>query len=79
MANNYARKSLVLINVETGERKNMESINAAARFLGSIFRNVQNAALYNGVVKGWRIYEDAKTIKAHIAALQEQLKVVEGK
>lgn len=77
MANKYVHKAIVAINEETGERKEFSSINSAARELKATFGNVQRAAVYNGSVKGWRIYEDAKTIKAHIAALQEQLKVVE--
>lgn len=71
-------KAIVLINEETGERIDLKSINAAAKYLHQTFLAVQRAALYNGTVGGWRVYEDADTIREHIAELERQLKVVEG-
>lgn len=73
------KKSIVLINEATGERKELGSINAAARFLGTTFFAVQRAAMYNGTWDGWRVYDNPDTIRMRIAALEEQLKVVEGK
>lgn len=72
------RKSLVLINEETGERKDFTSITAAATFLKTTFSNVQRAAIYNGTWKGWKVYESPESIKRHIIELEEQLKVLEG-
>lgn len=74
----YKKRAIVLINEESGERKDFNSINGAAKFLGATFGNVQTAAIYNGTWKGWRVYESADTIRQHIKELQEQLKVVEG-
>lgn len=74
----YTKKSIILINLETGERKDFSSINGAAKFLGCVFRNVQNAALYNGNIKGWKVYEAPETIRKHIEDLEGQLKVLEG-
>lgn len=71
-------RSVVLINEETWERKDFSSIYAAARFLGAQFSQIQRAALYNGVVYGWRVYESAESIRQHIRELQEQLAIVEG-
>lgn len=71
------RKGIVIINVETGERKDFDSINAAARFLGATFCNIQKAGIYNGVCKGWKVYESADTIRQHIKDLEAQLKIVE--
>lgn len=75
----YSRKGIVAINEETGERKDFSSINAAARELSSTFRNIQVAAIYNGNVKGWKIYESAESIKQHIKDLEKQLEIVNNK
>lgn len=71
-------RSIVLINEETKERKDFSSIYAAARFLGGQFMQIQRAALYNGAVYGWRVYESAESIRQHIRELKEQLAIVEG-
>lgn len=71
-------RAIVLINEETKERKDFSSIYAAARFLGVQFMQIQRAALYNGVVYGWRVYESAESIRQHIRELKEQLAIVEG-
>lgn len=72
------RKQIILINEASGERKDFKSINAAARFLYCTFMNVQSAALYNGTLKGWRVYESPETIRKHIKDLEEQLKTLES-
>lgn len=72
----YSRKGIIAINEETGERKDFPSINAAARELESTFKNIQTAAIYNGYVKGWRVYESADTIRLHIKDLERQLEIV---
>ena len=76
MENN--KRAIILINEETGERKECASINAASRFLSSTFFNVQKAAVYNGVCKGWRVYESPESIRQHIKDYQAQLKILEG-
>lgn len=68
------RKGVILINLETGERKDFPSINGAARFLGVVFHQIQTAALYNGNVKGWKVYESPETVRKHIKDLERQLK-----
>ena len=73
----YIKRKIILINEQTGERKDFASINAAARFLDSTFANVQMQAVRNSTLRGWRVYEDAETIRQHIKALKEQLKIVE--
>ena len=74
----YKKRKIILINEETGERKNFDSLNGAARFLNATFGNVQTAALYNGTSKGWRVYESPESIRQHIKDLEAQLKVLEG-
>lgn len=74
----YIKREIILINEETNERINFKSLNAAARFLGATFSNVQTAAVYNGIVKGWRVYESPETIRKHIKVLQYQLEYLEG-
>ena len=78
MANKNNKRVIILINEETGERKDCASINAAARFLSATFGNVQTAAVYNGVCKGWRVYESPESIRQHIKDYQAQLKILEG-
>lgn len=70
-------RAIVLVNEETGERKDFKSVNAAALFLGTVFANVQKSAMTNGTLRGWRVYEDADTIRRHIEELKKQLKIVE--
>lgn len=72
----YKKKAIVLINEETGERQDFDSINAAAVFVGVNFSNLQRAAVYNGVLKGWRVYESPETIRTHIRDLEEQLRIL---
>ena len=74
----YNQRAIVLINDETGERRDFSSVNAAAKFLGVTFCNIQRAALYNGSMFGWRVYESQEAIRQHIRDLEEQLKVLEG-
>lgn len=71
-------RGIVLINEDSGERQEFKSINGAASFLSTTFASVQRAAIYNGVVRGWRVYEDPEAIRLHIADLEAQLKVLEG-
>lgn len=71
------KRAIVLINQETGERKDFGSINAAARFLGATFCNIQTQAVYNGVCKGWKVYESPDSIRKHIEDYEAQLKVLE--
>lgn len=79
MARDYKKRAIVIINEETGERLDFESVNAASLHIGTNFSNLQRAAMYNGLVKGWRVYESPDTIRKHIADLEEQLRIVEGK
>lgn len=69
---------IVLINERTGERKDMDSITEAAKFLNSTFSSVQTAALKNSVRDGWKMYEDAETIRKRIKSLKAQLAIVDS-
>lgn len=68
---------VVGVNVSTGEKKEYPSINAAAREIGSSYQGIQIALLRNGVVKGWRMYENADAIRKRIAELKERLKAIQ--
>ena len=70
-------RAVVLINEETGERKEFTSIYSACSFIGAQFLQIQRAMLYNGTVAGWRVYESADSIRQHIKDLEEQLKILE--
>lgn len=72
-------REIILISEETGERKAFPSINAAAVFIGSHFFHVQRAAITNGTLKGWRVYEGPDKIRKHIEELENQLKIIEKK
>jgi len=74
----YTKREIILIHEDTGERLDFESINSASNYLGTTFSNVQRAAIYNGVLRGWRVYESADAIRKHIDDLKLQLKVLEG-
>lgn len=74
----YQQRAIILINEETHELKDFASINSAASFLGTNFSNMQRAAVYNGIIKGWKVYESPKTIRKHILELQEQLAFLES-
>ena len=69
---------IVLIQERTGVRKDMGSISEAARFLNSSSASVRLAALTNGVREGWKVYEDADTIRKRIKSLKAQLAIVES-
>ena len=71
-------RGIVLINTESGARKEFKSLNGAARFLGTTFFNVQRAAMYNGMLSGWKVYEDPDSIRKHIADLEAQIKELES-
>lgn len=70
------KRGIILINTVNDEIKQFDSINGAAVFLGTNFSNSQRAALYNGVIKGWRVFEDPQAIEAHIKDLKKQLKIL---
>jgi hypothetical protein len=71
-------RAVIIINESSRERKEFTSMYAAARFLGAQFLQIQRAALYNGAVAGWRVYETADAIRQHIKDLEDQLRVVES-
>lgn len=73
------KRGLVLVNNETQEVKLFESVNAAARFLGSNYANVQIAMFrVGGSVSGWKVYESSESILEHIEALRNTLEYVES-
>ena len=76
--NQYKKRSIILINEETGDSREFESINAAARFINAGFSHIQRAALYNGTYKGWKVYESPDAIRQHISDLEQQLRELEG-
>lgn len=69
-------KSVIAVNIESGERRDFSSINEAARFLGVQFQTVQTASYRNGSVKGWRIYPSPENIRRQIGLLENQLKEI---
>ncbi len=73
----YKKRKIIIVNVQSKEIKEFDSINGAASMLGRNFSAIQKAALYNGVVNGWRVYEEPNTIKKHIKELEQQLEQLE--
>ena len=73
----YTKRGIVLVSEETGAKVEFESINAAARFAGTNFANMQKAAMTGGLVKGWRAFETPETIRRRIESLQETLEILE--
>ena len=73
------KRGLVLVNNETQEVKLFESVNAAARFLGSNYANVQIAMFrVGGICAGWRVYEGSESILERIDALTQELEYVKS-
>lgn len=72
------KKSIIVVNEATGERKDFKSINTTAMFLGVNFQRVAVTALHNGVIKGWRLFESPEVIRMHIEDLQKQLDILEN-
>lgn len=69
-------KSIIAVNLESGERRDFSSINEAARYFGVQFQTIQTASYRNGSVKGWRIYPSRENILRQIALLEKQLKEI---
>lgn len=76
MKRDYRKKGIIIINEDTGERLDFGSVNKAAIYLNTNFANVQRAAIYNGILNGWRVYESPETIRLHIRDLEEQLRIL---
>lgn len=72
------KRQIILVDEVSGERKEFASINAAARFLNTNFYSVQRAALYNGHLGEWRVYEGPESIRLHIRDLERQLEILKG-
>lgn len=73
------KRGLVLVNNETQEVRKFDSVNAAARFLGSNFANIQVAMFRcGGVCNGWRVYEGSESILERIDALTQELEYVKS-
>lgn len=73
------KRGLVLVNNETQEVRKFDSVNAAARFLGSTFGNVQIAMFrFGGVCNGWRVYEGSASIRERIEDMYKMLEFVEA-
>lgn len=71
-------KKVIGINESTGEKVLFNSINEAARHIGSTFQGVQIAIMRNGIVRGWRVYDSPEVIREKIAALKKMLNFVEN-
>ena len=72
------KSGIVLIKERTGEREDMESASAAAKFLNVTPQSIKVAALTNSVRNGWKVYEDPVTIRKRIKSLKDQLSVLES-
>jgi hypothetical protein len=70
------RIGLVLINEETGERREFSSQNEAAKEIGATFQNLQMARLRCGTVKGWRVYDSEAGILQQIEDLKARLRAI---
>lgn len=72
-----AKRAVIAINETTGERKEFESVYAAAKALGVSFQAVQLAQGLSGVCRGWRIYDTPARIRERIEDLKNQLAMLE--
>ena len=72
------KTGLVLINEQTGERRDFASQNEAVRYIGTTYQNLQMARLRCGTVQGWRVYDTPEGLRAQIKELQARLDELEG-
>lgn len=72
------KTGLILINEQTGGRREFASQNEAVRYIGTTYQNLQMARLRCGTVQGWRVYETPEGIRAQIKELQARLNELEG-
>ena len=69
----------MLVNDKTNEVKIFDSVNGAAKFLGSNYANVQIAMFrVGGICSGWHVYEGSESIRKHIEDLYQVLGYVES-
>lgn len=71
-------REVIAVNAQTGERKVFPGTYQAAKELGTSSQNVMYALNRNGLCCGWKLYDNAETIREKIAQLQQLLKEVEG-
>lgn len=72
------KRAVIAINETTGERKEFDSVYAAAKALKVCTQAVQLAQGLGGVCQGWRIYDSAERIRERIEELKNQLVIVEN-
>ena len=70
-------RTVIAINMKTGERKEFKSTYAAAVFLSTATQNVMQALDRNGVCCGWKLYDAPERIQKRIEQLNKMLKEAE--
>lgn len=73
-----AKRKVIAVNENTGERRAYDSVYACAKALGVRIQLVQQAQSLSGCAKGWRIYDTPDRLRERIAEMQEQIKMLEG-
>ena len=73
-----ARRPVIIINEESGERLEFASTYHAGRALGASHVQVLNAIWSGQAVKGWKVYDMPDKIRERIADLENQLKLYEN-
>lgn len=73
-----AKRKVIAINQATGERKEFDGVNAAARAIGVAHPQILIALSMGQVVKGWRVYDEPSRIRENILLLEAQIAMLEG-
>ena len=72
-----AKRRVIAINVETGERREYDSVYECGQALDVSFQAIQLTLDRRGVCKGWKIYDTPEKIREIIGILEEQLNTLE--
>lgn len=64
---------MIAVSLETGERKNFESVYACAKEIGANVSNVLSALDSRGTCKGWMISDTKENIQRKIDELKKMM------
>lgn len=70
-------RKIIGINESTGERQEWQSAYIFGKENATSVTNVTQALDRNGVCCGWRLYDTPERIRAKIAELENQLKLLQ--
>lgn len=67
------KRPVIAISLETGERKNFESVYACSKAIGANVSNVLSALDSQGSCKGWMLSDTKENIQRRIDELKKMM------